>query len=127
MSITINTYCRVNQNGSININTDPTFLQPPTPPNTNDYACVVVGYDEPGTNGGTYVVTGNSIVDGVTRPVYTNANGWTIQIINSGGVVWAFFDNGGLYAVSTTQPVPTYPWLATGYGFDILSFTAGQC
>jgi hypothetical protein len=28
MSITINTYCRVNQNGSININTDPRFGVP---------------------------------------------------------------------------------------------------
>jgi hypothetical protein len=29
MPININTYCRINKNGSININTDPTFLLPP--------------------------------------------------------------------------------------------------
>jgi hypothetical protein len=34
-SISINQYCRINQNGSININTDPTFGGVPPPLSTN--------------------------------------------------------------------------------------------
>ena len=30
MAININTYCRINKNGSINISTDPTFAPPPS-------------------------------------------------------------------------------------------------
>jgi len=98
--------------------------------NVNNFACVIVGNDEPAEIGGTYVVTGTSTVDGVTRPVYTNTNGqgYTIQLASVvGGPVWAFFRFGVDGITSTTQPAPAYPWLATGYGFDLRSLTAGPC
>jgi hypothetical protein len=96
--------------------------------NINNYACVVVGQDED-NYAGTYSVTGTSTVDGVTRSVYTNVNPiWTIQLTSAvGGPVWAFYISGVPNAASTTQPAPTYPWQATGYGFDLRSFTAGPC
>ena len=134
MPITINTYCRINRNGSININTDPAFgftttTTTTTTINLNDYACVNTGPDEDNFRG-TYVVTGTSTVDGVTRPVYTNVNPFfTIQLASIvGGPVWAFYYDVYLSATSTTQPAPTYPWQATGYsGFDLRSITQGPC
>jgi hypothetical protein len=62
--------------------------------------------------------------------VYTNTNGqgYTIQLVSAvGGPVWAFLQFGSPYGISSTQPAPAYPWLATGYGFDLRSFTAGPC
>jgi hypothetical protein len=130
MPININTYCRVNRNGSININTDPAFPVPPSPPDPNDYACVEVGGDEPGELNGTYAVTGTSTVDGVTRPIYTNTNGLgvTMQITSAvGGPVWAFWIGGSPYYLSTSQPAPAYAWQATGYAFDLRRLTQGPC
>jgi hypothetical protein len=136
MPITINTYCRVNRNGSININTDPAFgfttstTTTTTTFNINNYACVEVGGDEPSEMNGTYVVTGTSTVDGVTRPIYTNTNGLgcTMQITSfSGGPVWAFFINGNPIYLSTSQPAPAYAWQATGYAFDLRRLTQGPC
>jgi hypothetical protein len=61
--------------------------------------------------------------------VYTNTNGQgaSIQLADVGfGTVWAIWLDGFAYA-STTQPVPAYPWLATGYALDLRRLTQGPC
>jgi hypothetical protein len=132
MPVTINTYCRINRNGSININTDPGFGTTSTTTTTttfniNNFACVEVGGDEFYEFNGTYVVTGTSTVGGITRPVYVNGQGASIQLADVGfGTVWAIQFGGFDYA-STTQPVPTYPWQATGYSLDLRRLTQGPC
>jgi hypothetical protein len=77
-------------------------------------------------------VIGTSTEQGVTRSIYQNANSWTIQLIsNPGGPTWAVWDQdfNPVY-ISTTQPVPTYPWLASGWnsiGGDLQSVSRGPC
>jgi hypothetical protein len=141
MPININTYCRVNRNGSININTDPTFPEPPPPPDPN-FLCV---------NGagsalnGTYkfydfYTSGNN----GTRPRYipiNNVDDSGIQILAGipfGGSPyrWAVYSFDGetstTYYAGNTTPVPEYPWLETSWtAYDgaapVPTLTIGLC
>ena len=138
MPITINTYCRVNQNGSININTDPTFPQPLPPPDPN-FACVS-GAGVPEING-TYTFSYNYTfgIEG-TRPRYVNEFG--IEILAGMGFAgdfyrWFFYalidgDQNTYYYRGNTTPPPEYPWLETSWslygGTDpVPTVIIGQC
>jgi len=129
MPITINTYCRVNRNGSININTDPLFgfttttttstTTTTTTINLNDFVCYQ-GYE-------TYTLVGTSTVQGVTRGIYDAFNGYaTIQLVGDPlGPTWAIWNDQDPSIISSTRPVPDYPWQASwGVGFSI---TQGPC
>jgi len=110
----------------------PTTTTTSTTINLDNFACVVVGPDEQGAANGTYTVVGTSTEQGVTRSVYQNANGWNIQLVSSpGGPKWGIFDQDfNLVYLSSTQPVPTYPWQATGWnsiGGDLQSVSRGPC
>jgi hypothetical protein len=126
MTVTINTYCRVNRNGSININTDPTFPTTTTTTtstttttttiNLNDYACVS-GAGSP--INGTYIFSYFQTLQEVTRPLYTTADGNFIigLVSNAPGPTWSILDNINedfLY-IGNTQPSPYYPWLETSW------------
>jgi len=127
-NITINTYCRVNQNGSININTDPTFPQPLPPPDPN-FACV----SGIGDGNGTYTFTGDYATEkGVTRPIYIGPNTYMIMILNNNPTpTWGiWFDNNGeigLAYAGNTQPIPEYPWQETSWSNVGPVITIGQC
>jgi len=137
-NITINTYCRVNQNGSININTDPTFPQPLPSPDPN-FLCVS-GAGSPEINGTyaylddyTYPLFG-------TRPRYQN-NSTGIQILAAPGFAgdfyrWFFYyfdgDASTYWYRGNTNPAPAYPWLETSwdiyYGVaPVPTVIIGQC
>ncbi len=138
MPITINTYCRVNQNGSININTDPTFPQPLPSPDPN-YACVS-GAGTPEING-TYTFLDNYTfgVEG-TRPRYQNALG--LEILAAVGFAgdsyrWFFYyfdgDASTYWYRGNTIPAPAYPWLETSWSIygdgvaPVPTVIIGQC
>jgi len=130
MPITINTYCRVNRNGSININTDPTFPEPP--PN---FMCVS-GAGSAEVNG-TYTFAGFETSDGYTRPKYIKGI-FKIGLSILGGQRWILeFPNlSGDYAawyIGNTIPPPAYPWLETSWSITdvgelpVPTFTIGPC
>jgi len=136
-NIIINTYCRINKNGSININTDPTFPIPPDP----NFACVS-GAGTPEING-TYVFTDNYTfgIEG-TRPRYQNIVSG-IQILAAAGFAgdfyrWFFYyydaneDASAYWYKGNTNPAPAYPWLETSWslygGTDpVPTVIIGQC
>jgi hypothetical protein len=125
MPITINTYCNVNRNGSININTDPRFFNP------DNFACVRVGNDEPTTlPDGTYEIYDNITVQGVTRPAYAGPNNYGIIIVSRvGGPTWRVtFDNNTVSVYTgTTQPAPNYPWQETSWTGGEVLITRAFC
>jgi hypothetical protein len=126
MPITINTYCRVNRNGSININTDPTFPGPP-------YIGPICASG--GVADGTYTFTSYQTNGGYTRPVYLSfpygiSNSWTdgryIITENVSG------DTNEI-CVGNTFPPPANPYLETSWTFygsidpAPITFTSGSC
>ena len=135
MPVTINTYCRINRNGSININTDPAFgiittttTTTTTTINLNDYACISGPI---AAANGTYFFTGDYYTEkGVTRPIYYGPNTYFIIISNNNpGPTWGLWNDGngepGLAYGSTTQPIPNYPWQASWNNGIIV--TQGPC
>jgi hypothetical protein len=114
MPITINTYCRVNRNGSININTDPTF---PTI-NLDNFACVSSAGSPVN---GTYEFYDFITENGITRPRYFpigSINGLQIFIYpTGGGAVWTIANPGEeiYYYNGSTNPAPAFPWLETSW------------
>jgi hypothetical protein len=135
MPITINTYCRINRNGSININTDPTFgfiattttstTTTTTTINLDNFACMS-GAPDPLMNG-TYV---NSFIDvteqGETRPIFGGPNGYYLQIVSGpGGPSWGLWFDGEFYFAGTTKPIPQYPWQSAWSGG--VTVTRGLC
>ena len=138
MPININTYCRVNRNGSININTDPTFPIPTTTTSTttttttstfNNFACV---------SGPLTFANGTYIFGGYAGdfPVYVGPNEYYFypaQYDFPLSVTWALWnDNNGepyVAAVGNTRPAPAYPWLETSWRYFYASFvvTQGPC
>ena len=137
MPVTINTYCRINRNGSININTDPRVFSP------DNFACVS-GAGSSGLNG-TYkfydfYTSGNN----GTRPRYipiNNVDDSGIQILAGipfGGSPYRwmiyFFDGeySTTYYAGNTTPVPEYPWLETSWtayagAAPVPTLTIGLC
>ena len=138
MPININTYCRVNRNGSININTDPTFgfttttstTTTTTTINPADYACVS-GAPDPTANG-TYVYFGDITIQDVTRRQYgkITSDGWFISLISSPpipipGPQYAIYFEENFVYLNNTKPVPTNPW--EGSWSDGVVVTIGPC
>jgi len=136
MPITINTYCRINRNGSININTDPTFPDP-------NFLCV---------NGAGSALNGTykfydfyTAGPNGTRPRYipigSTSLDFSIEIVAGifnvgGGYRWGvyFFDGefSTTYYAGNTTPVPEYPWLETSWtAYDgaapVPTLTIGLC
>ena len=142
MPININTYCRINRNGSININTDPLFgfiatttTTTTTTINPNDFTCIS-GVGVSGEVIGTYQFNSFTTENGITRPMYLPTftpvqPGLQIVIYNqSGGAVWAIADFGNevAYYFGNTNPAPAYPWLETSWtGSPPPTVTLGQC
>jgi hypothetical protein len=145
MAITINTYCRINRNGSININTDPTFgfiattttstTTTTTTINLDDFACVS-GVGVSGEVIGTYQFNGFTTENGITRPSYIPTfipAQPSLQIViynQSGGAVWAIaaFGDEVNYYFGNTNPAPAYPWLETSWtGSPPPTVTQGPC
>lgn len=132
MAITINTYCRVNRNGSININTDPTFgFIIPIP----QFLCVSGA--TPAEINGTYEFIYSQTVLGYTRPVYTIFQ-FSSYFINTdfGGkyqIVQGFGDPPETIYEGTTFPPPANPSLETLWYFANtanpapITITAGPC
>ena len=128
MPITINTYCRVNRNGSININTDPTF---PGPPYTGSICISGAGIT---AVNGTYTFTGYGTDGPTTRPYYYKESfDFLIMLVSeryyireNGG------ENYGQY-IGNTVPAPAYPYLETSWSISeqgVLPFpviTQGPC
>jgi hypothetical protein len=97
MAITINTYCRVNRNGSININTDPTFPTYIPPPIVTDG---LVLYLDAG-NSNSYPGSGTTWSD-ISGNGYngTLTNGPTFNSANGGGIV---FDGTNDYVIGNNN------------------------
>jgi len=131
MPITINTYCRINRNGSININTDPAFGFIATTSTTTTTTTLdpinFVCMSGAGDPNGTYQNTFNNVTEqGFTRPIYANANGWYLQIVSSpGGPLWGVWLDGEFYFAGTTQPIPQYPWQSAWSGGVVVA--QGPC
>jgi len=138
MSITINTYCRVNQNGSININTDPTFPQPLPSPDPN-FLCVS-GAGVPEINGTYTFYELYTWPNSGTRPRYVNELGIEIfAAVSFAGdsYTWFFYalidgDQNTYYYRGNTTPPPEYPWLETSWSLyggvnPVPIVTIGQC
>jgi hypothetical protein len=146
MPITINTYCRVNRNGSININTDPSFLfanttsttTTTTTINLNDFVCIS-GVGVSGEVIGTYQFFDFTTENGITRPRYFPTftpvqPSLEIRIYPTGGgggsAVWAIaaFGDEVNYYFGNTQPAPAFPWLETSWtGSPPPTVTQGPC
>jgi hypothetical protein len=134
MPITINTYCRVNRNGSININTDPLFgttstTTTTTTINLNDFVCVP-------EVGGTFQFDSFTTENGITRPMYLPTfipAQPSLQVViynQAGGAVWAIaaFGDDVNYYFGNTNPAPAYPWLETSWtGSPPPTVTQGPC
>lgn len=99
MPITINTYCRINRNGSININTDPVF---PT-----NFLCV--------SGAGSAEVNGTYIKIDDNRYDSSNYAITGIRLTTELGP-WALLIGGGgnpVFYIGNTFPAPQYPWQET--------------
>jgi hypothetical protein len=136
MPIIISTYCRVNKNGSMDINTDPAFgiittttTTTTTTINLNDYACV---------SGPLTFANGTYLFGGYAGefPVYNGPNGYFFFPssydfpLSPTWLLWN--DNNGepyVVAAGNTRPVPAYPWLETSWRYFYASFvvTQGPC
>jgi hypothetical protein len=127
MPININTYCRINRNGSININTDPTFPLPIDP----NFLCAN-GAGTPEINGTYKFYDFYTYPFLETRPRYIPINNVDLSGIQifagptfSGDFYrWVFFyydgDRGNYYYRGNTDPAPEYPWLETSWSvYDI--------
>jgi hypothetical protein len=129
MPVTINTYCRINRNGSININTDPAFPVP-EPPYTGSICVSGGGAD------GTYAFTGFiNYYDGI-RPTYTSISGFINLRLEGPGGTYSFRDAFGdqaEYYNGGTIPAPAYPYLETLWFFYntfdpvAITVTKGPC
>jgi hypothetical protein len=117
MAININTYCRINRNGSININTDPRFGAPYST-NLTIYAAYnqdqgpsyARSIDAVSINGGTPYV----ILNGVTLPVYDDNStilyahhfgGTSITVSESNNATMIILINNSLVFGSCNSPV----------------------
>jgi len=119
MPIIISTYCRVNRNGSMDINTDPAFgiittttTTTTTTINLNDYACV--------SSAGSPVNTTYQFYDSKYIPGGPNGDpfGLQISLYPSGeGSVWIIGRPGDeiYYYNGNTNPAPAFPWLETSW------------
>jgi hypothetical protein len=126
MPITINTYCRVNRNGSININTDPTFgfitttstTTTTTTINLDNFACISSAGSPVNE---TYEFRDFITENGITRPRYLligSTDGLQIVIYpTGGGAVWTIANPGEeiYYYNGSTNPAPAFPWLETSW------------
>jgi hypothetical protein len=130
-AITINTYCKVNRNGSININTDPTFPQPLTPYTGPICVSGVAVANE------TYTFIGYQTFNGYTSPVYQSPGPFFYSIDNSTA--------NGTYIICSTSgerielyegltfPAPSNPYLETQWVFygtldpAPITVTSGSC
>jgi hypothetical protein len=132
MPITINTYCRVNRNGSININTDPTFpIIIPIP----QFLCVSGA--TPAEVNGTYEFAYSLTANGYTRPIYKIFQFSSYDISNDFGgkyrIVQGFGDPPENIYEGTTFPPPANPSLETLWYFANtvnpapITITAGPC
>ena len=119
MPININGYCRINRNGSININTDSAFgYVPPLSTNLTIYAAYnsdqgpsyVRSIDAVSINGGTPYV----ILNGVILPVYDDSStilyahhfgGTSITVSESNNATMLILINNSLVFGSCSNPV----------------------
>jgi hypothetical protein len=122
MPITINTYCRINRNGSININTDPTFPGPPP-----QFICVS-GANIPEVNG-TYTFVQYFTQNGFTRPEYY-FNQFSISVLYTIDGRYGLLDGSGddtLLYEGLTFPPPLNPYLETSWTDPNIVITQGPC
>jgi hypothetical protein len=115
MAITINKYCRINRNGSININTDPAFgYIPPLPTNLTVYD--IYNNGPIGANISSVSIGGASpyiIFDGRTFPVYDSDpnlyghhfGGTSITVSESGNATMIILINNLVVFGSCSNPV----------------------
>jgi hypothetical protein len=124
MPITINTYCRVNRNGSININTDPTFGFLYTGP------ICVSGSSVPGVNG-TYTFVQYYTQNGFTRPEYYSSTfQFSISVLYTNDGRYGLWDGSGdgtLLYEGLTFPPPLNPYLETSWTDPNIVITIGPC
>jgi hypothetical protein len=130
MPITVNTYCTINRNGSININTDPIFFNIP------QFICVS-GAEITAVNG-TYTFYAYYTQNGFTRPNYSFESApftfYNIDTLTANGeyrIVEGFGDSNELYT-GLTFPPPANPSLENSWtqygGFPTtLITTVGPC
>jgi len=123
MPITINTYCRINRNGSININTDPTFPEPLPDPN---FLCV--------SGAGTTQVNGTYIKINENRYESSNFETTGTVLTNEYGAWGILIPGGGnpLFYLGQTTPRPQYPWQETSWTaidgeLPVPTVTIGPC
>ena len=146
MAVIINGSFRINSNGSININTDPTFgftttttTSTTTTTTTLDpinFACIS-GVGVSGEVIGTYQFTGVFATEnGVTRPIFYPTfipaqPDLQIRLVNSpGSAKWGIYAPGDEvnYYFGNTAPAPAYPWLETSWtGSPPPTVTQGPC
>jgi hypothetical protein len=126
MPININTYCRVNRNGSININTDPTFGFLYTGP-------ICVSGSSIAQVNGTYTFYAYYTQNGYTRPNYTINPApfvyYNIDNLTGNGayrIVEGFGDSNDI-AFGNTFPPPENPYLETSWTDPNIVITRGPC
>jgi hypothetical protein len=123
MPIIISTYCRVNRNGSMDINTDPAFFEPPyTGP-----ICV----SGAGVSSGTYTFLQYYTQNFFTRPEYISSTSqFIISISYTGDGRYGLLDTSGddtLLYEGLTFPPPLNPYLETSWTDPSIVITQGPC
>ena len=123
MPIIISTYCRVNRNGSMDINTDPAFLEP-----LYTGSICVSGANIPEVNG-TYTFLQYFTQNGFTRPEYY-FNQFSISVLYTAEGRYGLLDSTGddiLLYEGLTFPPPLNPYLETSWTDPNIVITQGPC